>query len=50
MKDKYRKRVDDFFEFKDKHNCERVYNAIKKIDTDYWINIFNFSFSLVKIL
>ena len=35
MKDKYKKRVDDFFEFKDKHNCERVYNAIKKIDTDY---------------
>ena len=35
LKDKYKKRVDDFFEFKDKHNCERVYNAIKKIDTDY---------------
>ena len=31
MKDKYAKRVDDFYFYKDKHNCERVYKAIKNI-------------------
>lgn len=28
MKDKYKKRVDDFFEFRDKNNCKRVYDFI----------------------
>lgn len=28
MKDKYKQRVDDFFEFRDKNNCQRVYNFI----------------------
>lgn len=28
LKDKYRKRIDDFFEFNDKNNCERIYQAI----------------------
>ena len=30
----YIKRVDDFFEFNDKNNCKRVYDAIKKMDYD----------------
>lgn len=34
MKDQYIKRVDDFFEFNDKNNCKRVYDAIKKMDYD----------------
>ena len=34
MKDQYTKRVDDFFEFNDKNNCKRVYDAIKKMDYD----------------
>lgn len=34
MKDQYIKRVDDFFEFNDKNNCKRVYDAIKKMDHD----------------
>lgn len=32
MKNQYIKRVDDFFEFSDKNNCKRVYEAIKKMD------------------
>lgn len=28
MKDKYKKRVENFFEFNDKNNCRRVYNFI----------------------
>ena len=28
MKDEYKKRVDNFYKYKDKNNCERVYNAI----------------------
>ena len=28
MKDKYKKRVEDFFEFSDKNNCKRVYEFI----------------------
>ena len=28
MKEEYKKRVDDFFEFRDKNNCRRVYNFI----------------------
>ena len=28
MKEMYKKRVDDFFEFQDKNNCRRVYNFI----------------------
>lgn len=31
MKDKYSKRVDEFFLYKDKNNCKRVYDAIKEI-------------------
>lgn len=31
MKDVYSKRVDEFFKFKDKNNCKRVYNAIKEL-------------------
>lgn len=34
MKNQYIKRVDDFFEFRDKNNCKRVYEAIKKMDND----------------
>ena len=32
MADKYRERVDGFFAFTDKNNCERVYKAIKALD------------------
>lgn len=35
MKEQYIKRVNDFFEFVDKNNCKRVYDAIKKMDCDY---------------
>ena len=28
MKDEYVRRADDFFEFSDDHNCERVYNEM----------------------
>ena len=31
MKEEYSKRVDDFYFYTDKNNCERVYNAVKKI-------------------
>ncbi len=31
IKDIYRKRIDDFFIFKDKNNCKRVHEAIEKI-------------------
>ncbi len=31
IKEKYSKRVNDFFKFTDKNNCERVHEAIKKI-------------------
>ncbi len=31
MKEKYLKRVDEFYFYTDKNNCERVYNAIKNI-------------------
>lgn len=35
MDDKYKKRVDKFFEFRDDKNCERVYNEIiKMLDRD----------------
>ncbi|WP_407392043.1 CDP-glycerol:glycerophosphate glycerophosphotransferase [Methanobrevibacter sp.] len=32
IKDKYSKRVDDFFFYTDKNNCKRVYEAIKNIN------------------
>ena len=32
LKDKYRKRIDDFFTFSDKNNCQRVYEAILNMD------------------
>ena len=35
MKEQYIERVNDFFEFDDKNNCKRVYEAIKKMDHDY---------------
>ena len=31
MKDKYKDRVDSFYKFKDKNNCKRVYEEIKKL-------------------
>ena len=31
IKDKYEKRVDEFFAFTDKNNCKRVYDEIKRI-------------------
>ena len=31
---KYRKRIDEFFEFNDKNNCKRVYKAILDIDNN----------------
>ncbi len=31
IKDKYSKRINEFFLYNDKNNCDRVYNAIKKI-------------------
>lgn len=31
MKDMYKKRCDEFFEFDDRRNCERVYDAILKL-------------------
>ena len=34
MKDKYKKRVDDFFEFRDKNNCKRVYEFILNDSAD----------------
>ena len=30
MEEKFQKRVDDFFKYKDKNNCKRVYDWIKK--------------------
>ncbi len=33
MSKKYEKRIDDFFEYNDNKNCERVYNAIINIDS-----------------
>ena len=32
MKQYYKERVDSFFELRDNHNCERIYNAIKQIE------------------
>lgn len=32
LKDMYRERIDRFFAFNDRHNCQRVYEAIKSID------------------
>lgn len=32
LKDKYRQRVDDFFAFHDKNNCQRVYEKIMELD------------------
>ena len=34
LKDKYRERIERFFEFHDKKNCERVYKAIKDMDSE----------------
>ena len=31
MKDEYKNRADNFYKFKDSNNCERVYEAIKKL-------------------
>lgn len=31
MKDEYKSRVDNFYKYKDKNNCERVYSAILKL-------------------
>ena len=35
MDDEYKKRVDDFFKFRDKNNSKRVYDAIMKVDFNY---------------
>ena len=32
---KYDARINDFFEFNDRHNCERIYNAITKFTNKY---------------
>ena len=32
LKDKYRERIDKFFAFNDQNNCQRVYEAILKLD------------------
>lgn len=32
LKDKYRQRIDDFFAFNDKNNCQRVYEKIIELD------------------
>lgn len=32
IKDKYKKRIDKFFAFNDKHNCERVYKKIMALE------------------
>lgn len=34
LKEKYEKRIDDFFHFHDKRNCERVYRHIKSLDAN----------------
>ena len=31
LKEKYRKRIDNFFAFNDKNNCQRVYEAIRNL-------------------
>ena len=31
MEEKYQNRVDDFFAFRDKNNCERIYRSVKEI-------------------
>ena len=31
MNDEYKNRVDNFYKFKDKNNCKRVYEEIKKL-------------------
>ena len=31
IKEKYSKRIEEFFFYTDKNNCKRVYDAIKKI-------------------
>ena len=31
LKDKYRERIDNFFAFNDKNNCQRVYEEILKL-------------------
>lgn len=31
VEDKYKKRIDDFYKYHDRKNCERVYNEIRKI-------------------
>lgn len=33
LKDKYRERIDRFFAYNDRKNCERVYKAIKSLDS-----------------
>ena len=32
LKDKYRERIDNFFAFHDKNNCQRVYEKIKELE------------------
>lgn len=34
MEEKYKKRVDNFFEYRDDHNCERIYQEILKLDQE----------------
>ena len=34
MEEKYKERVDDFFAYRDNHNCERIYQEILKLDGD----------------
>ena len=32
LKDKYRERIDNFFAFNDRNNCQRVYEEILKLE------------------
>ena len=32
LKEKYRKRIDEFFKFHDQNNCQRVFERIKALD------------------
>ena len=31
MKEKYKKRVENFYKYKDKNNCKRVYEAVRNL-------------------
>ena len=39
LKDKYRQRIEKFYAFKDKKNCERIFNAITKLEKQEFFGI-----------